>query len=386
MSAPVLAAMGPTALWYLTRATGIVALVLLTGVVVLGVITTRGWANQRWPRFAWQAIHRNLSLYCLLLIGVHIVTTVVDGFAPISFLDAVVPFRSPYRPLWLGLGTLSFDLLLVLAVTSLLRHRIGFRLWKGIHWLAYASWPVAVLHGLGTGTDTSLGPVLLLNVVCAGAVLWALGWRLADGWPAMAGRRVAAGAGAALFAFGSAVFVVVGPLRPGWSKRAGTPTSLVASSAAAAKASGAGGSGSVSGSATSTVPPPSSGSVPAALPAPPFSGTVSGSVVVSQPDSSGQVTLEVRGQLGSGLSGPFEIELIGQPEDGGVAMSTGTVSVDGSSGPVVGLEGSRIIGNVTSRGFPLEVAFRLRIDQLDNQVTGIVEGLGGGVGGFGSGT
>lgn len=178
MSAPVRAAAAPTVLWYLTRATGIVALVLLTAVVVMGVLTTRGWTRPGWPRFVSQAVHRNLSLFCLLLIGLHIVTTVTDGFVPIGYLDSVVPFRSPYRTLWLGLGALSFDLLLVLGLTSAVRHRIGHRTWRAVHWAAYASWPLAVVHGLGTGTDSGLGPVVALDAACVAAVVAAGSWRL----------------------------------------------------------------------------------------------------------------------------------------------------------------------------------------------------------------
>src|SRR5581483_4638934 len=144
------------ALWYLTRGSGLIALVLLTASVVLGVREVKRWATERWPRFMTAALHKNVSLLSVVFLGVHIATTVVDGFAPIGWLDAVVPFRSPYRPLWLGLGALSVDLLLALVVTSLLRARIGYRTWKAVHWAAYACWPVAVLHGMGTGTDTRL--------------------------------------------------------------------------------------------------------------------------------------------------------------------------------------------------------------------------------------
>lgn len=169
----------PRALWYLTRSTGIVALVLLTAVIVLGVMTARGWTTPGWPRFVSQALHRNLSLFCLAFVAVHILTTVADGYVPIGFVDAVLPFHSPYRPFWLGLGAVSFDLLVALGVTSGLRHLIGYRLWKAVHWGAYACWPVAVVHGLGTGTDGSLGPVLVLDAACVGAVVIAVVWRLA---------------------------------------------------------------------------------------------------------------------------------------------------------------------------------------------------------------
>ena len=118
----------------------------------------------------------------------------LDRFAPISLLDAVIPFVSPYRPLWLGLGTLSFDLLVALVITSLLRRRLGYRAWRAIHWLAYASWPVAVLHGLGTGSDSKAWWMLALTAACVAAVLVAVLARIAS---ARAGRlRRGAGHGA----------------------------------------------------------------------------------------------------------------------------------------------------------------------------------------------
>src|SRR5207244_6619157 len=109
---------------------------------------------------------------------VHVVTTIADGFAPIGVLDTVVPLHSAYRPVWLGLGAVAFDLLLALIVTSLLRARIGFRAWRAVHWLAYASWPVALVHALGTGSDSRFGWLVIITIVCAGAVGAALALRL----------------------------------------------------------------------------------------------------------------------------------------------------------------------------------------------------------------
>ena len=108
-------------------------------------------------------------------------TTVVDGFAPIGWLDAVIPFRSPYRPLWLGLGAVAVDLLIALTVSSLLRGRIGHRAWRAIHWLSYASWPVGVIHGLGTGTDTWSAWMLVLTIACIAAVAISVGYRFMSG-------------------------------------------------------------------------------------------------------------------------------------------------------------------------------------------------------------
>ena len=180
------------------RATGVVALLLLTGTVVLGVLTSVRFGTTQWPRFALQDLHRRVSLLSMIFIALHVVTTVSDSYAPIGWVSAIVPFTSAYRRLWLGLGTVAVDLLLAVTISSLLRQRVGYRAWRALHWLAYASWPVALLHGIGTGTDPHLGWMVLLTIVCVAAVLASIGWRLVSGWPAKAGMRVGAGAGSVL--------------------------------------------------------------------------------------------------------------------------------------------------------------------------------------------
>ena len=98
-----------------------------------------------------EAVHRNASLLAMVFLCVHIATALLDGFAPIRLIDVIVPFGSAYRPLWLGFGAVAFDLLIAVTITSLLRRRLGYRAWRATHWAAYACWPVALLHGLGTG-------------------------------------------------------------------------------------------------------------------------------------------------------------------------------------------------------------------------------------------
>jgi sulfoxide reductase heme-binding subunit YedZ len=165
-------------LWYATRASGEVALVFLTTVVVLGVISALRAGGRHVPRFVLAAMHRNLTLVGLGFLAVHIVTTVVDSYAPIDLIDVVVPFVSAYRPFWLGLGALAFDALAVLTVTSLLRTRIGLRWWRALHWTAYACWTLALVHALGTGTDARVSIVLFLTGVCCAAVLVVVAWRV----------------------------------------------------------------------------------------------------------------------------------------------------------------------------------------------------------------
>jgi methionine sulfoxide reductase heme-binding subunit len=368
---------GPTALWYVTRGAGIVALILLTAVMVLGVATSLGWTSERWPRFFSQSLHRDLSLFCLVLIVVHVVTTVMDGFAPIGFLDAVIPFRSPYRPLWLGFGALAFDLFVVLAITSALRRRIGYRLWKVIHWLAYACWPVAVFHGLGTGTDSRLGLVLFIDALCVASVVGALGYRLAAGWPVYAGRRVLSGSAASAFCLALALFVVFGPLRPNWSKRAGTPTGLLAGASAASAAPSASQGGQPPSQPTSG----NGGS--ASLPTTPFQANFAGSFTTSPPDASGLVTVDIRGQLNGGANLPFEIVLRGTQEGDGVRLTSSQVTVGPGTGQIVALDGDRVVSVVHSGGSSLTLTMQLGLDQSTGRVQGMAQGTPGSATGSG---
>jgi methionine sulfoxide reductase heme-binding subunit len=214
-------------LWYLARGTGVVCLVILTASVALGVAARNGGGASRVPRFAIGILHRNLSLLVLAFLAVHIATSVLDPFAAIGWTDAVVPLRAAYRPVWLGLGAVAFDLLLAIAITSILRVRLGLRTWRAVHWLAYACWPVAVVHGLGTGSDARSSWLLWLvggSVATVVAVGW---WRLASTAALGAPWRVAGASVIALAALLLAGWVEVGPLRAGWASRAGTPTPLL---------------------------------------------------------------------------------------------------------------------------------------------------------------
>ncbi|GAA4714076.1 ferric reductase-like transmembrane domain-containing protein [Phytohabitans rumicis] len=172
--------MSTDALWYLARGTGVVSLVLLTVVVVLGVGSRSGRPVFGLPRFAVATVHRNASLLAVSLLAAHVLTLFFDPYAQLKLVDLVVPFLGAYRPMWLGLGTLALDLIIALVVTSLLRHRLGLTAWRAMHWLAYLTWPIAVLHGLGTGTDRSEAWLWVITVACVAAVVSALGWRLSD--------------------------------------------------------------------------------------------------------------------------------------------------------------------------------------------------------------
>jgi|CZKW01.1.fsa_nt_gi predicted ferric reductase len=168
-----------TALWYASRATGVVALVLLTAVMVLGILVHRQGRLPGLPRFAATSLHRSASLLSVAFVGLHVVTAIADPYVSIRAVAAVVPFASSYKPFWLGLGALALDLMIALIVTSLVRARIGRHSWRAVHWLAYASWPVAFVHGITSSTDLQHGRLLDLAILCCIAIAGALVWRAA---------------------------------------------------------------------------------------------------------------------------------------------------------------------------------------------------------------
>ncbi len=213
----------PKLAWYLTRSSGLVLLVLFTLATVLGIASRVGQAGRWVPRFVATDLHRRISLLAVLLLVLHVLSSIADNWATITYLDAVVPFQGSYRPLWLGFGTLTLDVILAMVGTSLLRHRMPPRAWKAIHLSVYAVWPVAVLHGLGTGSDTRKIPVLILTFACVGLVLLTVGWRILGAPDRLRLPQVATLVALPLAPLLLASWVLGGPLAPGWAKRSGTP-------------------------------------------------------------------------------------------------------------------------------------------------------------------
>jgi methionine sulfoxide reductase heme-binding subunit len=173
-----------TALWYASRATGVVTLVLFTVVVLLGVLVNRQGRLPGLPRFAVTGLHRSISLIAVTFLAVHVLTAVADKFVTIQLIAAVIPFTSSYLPMQIGLGAAALDLMIAVIVTSLVRARIGRRLWRGVHWLAYAAYPVAVVHAVTSAADLRSGGLLALTAGCVLSVAGAVWYRAAA-----AGRR-----------------------------------------------------------------------------------------------------------------------------------------------------------------------------------------------------
>jgi methionine sulfoxide reductase heme-binding subunit len=354
--------LGPSDYWYLARGTGAVALVLLTVSVVIGIVGSLRVSAVRWPRFAVDTVHRDVSLLVIVLLVVHIVTSVLDGFAPISLIDSIVPLHSSYRPVWLGLGALSFDLLLALAITSLVRRRLGYRRWRAIHWLAYASWPIAVLHGLGTGTDTKVWWMLALTAVCVAAVAAAICVRVARAERPLGGLRtpflvLGLGTPVAL-----AAFTLLGPLESGWARRAGTPASLLGTAKPAAELV------KTSPSGSGTVSAPSA-----------FSANLAGSL--RQISVSGGSLVDITLRLSGEETGQLRVRLAGAALSGGGLTLTGSqVDLIARGWPDV-LQGriSSLLGQnfdarvVGGSGGVLNLRVRLRVDSQSGAVSGSLD-------------
>jgi Ferric reductase like transmembrane component len=316
-------ASSPSPLWYATRATGVVALVLLTISVALGIAGASRLESRHWPRVITAGLHKNISLLVVAFVLVHVLTTVLDSFVSISIMAAVIPFSSGYRTFWLGLGAIAFDLILALIATSLLRSRLSYRAWRAVHLLAYASWPIALWHGLGTGTDSKLPWLLALDAACVLLVAGALLWRLQLMGPGTA-RRLAMSATIAV-PLATIVFVVVGPLRAGWAARAGTPATLLG-----------GGSGAIGpGRAATTATPP--GWTP-----------LTGRASVTKTGGAGQEVITVHARTSGQDARDVTVVLRGIKDDGGIEMSSGSVRISpvssgpAWSGPVTALRGTRL--------------------------------------------
>jgi DMSO/TMAO reductase YedYZ heme-binding membrane subunit len=358
------AAAGPSAYWYLTRGTGTIATVLLTLSVVFGVANVRRLRTPSVPRFVFDAVHRNVSLLAVAFVVVHILTSVLDSFAPIRLIDAVIPFVSSYRPLWLGLGTVAFDLLLAVTITSLVRRRLGYRSWRVVHWAAYACWPIALLHGLGTGSDTKTGWMLAIVAGCVVVVVAAVVSRATAGWPDHVGARLTALGATALLPLGLLVWLPGGPLAHDWARRAGTPASLLAKSSSASTSAGSQSGGSTTSSSATS--PPSA-----------FTAQLNGTV--SQGPMAGglvnvNIDLNVSGQSLSKLA----VHLQGQPiQGGGIQMSASSVTLGPASNPtlyrgtVTALEGTNISAVVRDpQGHTLNLAMGLQIDSNTGSASG----------------
>jgi predicted ferric reductase len=163
--------------WYTTRATGMVALVLFTIVVSLGMLVANRIGGTVVGRFEINELHRSVSIVALIFLVIHILSTVLDSFAPTGWFSAVVPFASRYDRVPVAIGAVAFDLVLAVWVSSLLKVRVKNATWRYIHWLSWLAFASAIAHAYLTGTDSRNGVGLAVVALCALCVLGTALWR-----------------------------------------------------------------------------------------------------------------------------------------------------------------------------------------------------------------
>jgi len=322
--------------------------------VVLGIAGVTRLERRSWPRFVVEGVHRNVSLLALVLLVVHIVTTVLDPFAGISIVDAVIPFTGSYRPLWLGLGALASDLLIAIAITSVVRRRLGHSVWKAVHWLSYLCWPVAVVHTFGTGSDVKQVWLLALTAACIAAVVVAVWVRAGFGWPAH--RRVRSTTVLASVALPAALIAWLpsGPLGSNWARRSGTPAALLS------KIGESGSSGRTASSSVVTA----------------FSAPVSGTVSQTS-GGNGLANVNIALTAQNAQLPDLHVEIIGrQAAGGGVEMTQSAVTAGTAadpqrfSGTITALQNTDISAQLSSSTQALALRLNLQIDPSSGVATG----------------
>jgi sulfoxide reductase heme-binding subunit YedZ len=215
----------PSPLWFIDRSSGEVTVILMSAVMILGIV--RAAMPGTYP-FLMEGTHVNIALLTMAFGGLHIVSALVDPFAQLGAVDALVPFVSAYRGTWLGLGVVSGYLYAVAVLTSWPARRIRRPIWVWLHRTMYLAWALALVHALGTGSDARNEIFLLLNVVAVAGVLVAfLGVRVAEGWAALPPLWAALAVVAVLTVLGVGVWAADGPLQPGWARSSGTPPGLL---------------------------------------------------------------------------------------------------------------------------------------------------------------
>jgi DMSO/TMAO reductase YedYZ heme-binding membrane subunit len=348
--------------WDTARAGGLISYVLLTTAVSLGLILRNRWQSSRWPRLVTNELHGYVSLLALVFIVVHVLAVTVDPFTHFGLGAVLIPFASHYRPLWMGLGIVALYLLLAVWISTRLRQRIGHRLWRQIHVLAFAVYGAATLHGLGTGSDTRTIWAIALYATSVGLVGTLLAIRLLA--PAGRGSRprpVAAGA-AAVAVLAAAAWSLGGPFAAGWSARAGGTTTRTAAPARPHVAR------------VRPKPKP----LPTAVVHAPFSARYAGQLTVEPVNDQGRITVRIDGALSGATKDHLEILIHGVPLDnGGVAMEQSRVRMGTTTplyhGEITSLDGNRLVAALRSAHQRLRVDLTLNIAQ-DGSVVGRVRG------------
>ena len=158
--------------WYVTRASGIIAYLLLWFSTILGLAVTSKYLDGMLDRLFTYDFHEFISLLSVGFTLVHVIVLMLDLYMPYSLAQILEPFISPYRPFWVGVGVIAFYIILLVTITFYLRNRIGTRAFRAIHVLSLLGYIGVTLHGYFSGTDTALPSMQILYEVSGLAVLF----------------------------------------------------------------------------------------------------------------------------------------------------------------------------------------------------------------------
>ena len=158
--------------WYVTRASGIIAYLLLWFSTILGLAVTSKYLDGMLDRLFTYDFHEFISLLSVGFTLVHVIVLMFDLYMPYSLAQILVPFISPYRPFWVGVGVISFYIILLVTITFYIRNRIGRSAFRAIHVLSLVGYIGVTLHGYFSGTDTALPSMQILYDVTGLAVLF----------------------------------------------------------------------------------------------------------------------------------------------------------------------------------------------------------------------
>lgn len=349
--------------WQTARAAGLLSYTLLTATVAIGLVLGSRWQTKRWPRRVNNELHGYLSLVALVFIAIHVFAVAVDPFTHFGLTAVLVPFVSHYRPIWMGLGIVAVYLLLAVWVSTQLRKRIGHRLWRRIHLLAFVVYGAGTLHGLGAGSDTRTVWALAIyagSVTIVGTLLTAR-LLVPTGQHARSRPPAAVLTGVALVAL--VAWTVTGPLNAHWGRHSRLTAGRTAASTAHV--------------GTNAVPKLALAS---AVVAPPFTARFTGRLTVLPADRAGRVTVRIDGALSGGTQDHLEILLHGVPlEEGGVMMEQSRVRMGTRTalyqGRITALHDTQLVALIRSRGQRVQLGIDLQVTS-DGRVVGTVRGTG----------
>ena len=340
-----------TVTWDTARAGGFVAYILVTASIALGLALSLRWYTRSWPRWATTDLHRYVTLLAIVFTGVHSLAIWLDPFMAFTPAEVIIPLLSHYRPIWVALGIVSAYLLLAIWLSERIQKQIGYAWWRRLHYLTFGVWGLVTVHGLTTGSDTRTPWALFIyggSVVLVGSLLSIR--LLGKENEAAPHPRIAAATGT--LALITLLFVMAGPLRPGWNALANQRPGIAVVGAA----------------------PPNQLSVP-------FTAQLQGSLSQSSSSSgsSGALTLQINTTMSGAEQGNLQIALDGQQNpDGSVSIGGGSVTLSprnaGSySGQLLTMNGNQLVAVCRdSSGNQVRLAISIQDDGTGN-ITGTVQ-------------